>query len=186
MSDQHWLARRRRCYGSTPIHRLDQQRQLRWRQAHRAVDDRRPYEAALLQPLGEEAEPRAIPVQRLQVVAALAAKQEELTAERIGPDHLLHLRRQPVKAVAQIDRAAGEEDLGARRQADHTAPFIACSTQRSAFSLTLPSTRMRAPLGRAISITPRLSALPRSRHTGCSSAAASDGSPHPARPIMPS
>ena len=38
-----------RCYRSAPIHCLDQQRQLRRRQCHRAIDNRRPDEAALLQ-----------------------------------------------------------------------------------------------------------------------------------------
>src|SRR5919202_48828 len=64
-------------------------------------------------------------------------------------------RSQAVEVIAQIDRAAGEEDLGAGRQADHPAPFpAACRTQRNALSLTCASTRMRAPFGRLISIRP--------------------------------
>jgi hypothetical protein len=73
---------------------------------------------------------------------ALAAEDEKLTAERVGADHLLDLRRKAVKAVAKVDRLTGEEHLRAGREADHTISF------------TLASTRMRAPLGRSISIAP--------------------------------
>ena len=45
-------------------------------------------------------------------------------------------------------RLAGEEELGSRRQADHPSPLTADSTRRSAFSLTLLSTRTRTPSGR--------------------------------------
>ena len=97
MSDERWLGGRRWCYRSSPVHRFDQQRQLRRGQRHRAIDDRRPHEAALLQPFGEETQAAAVPVQRLQVVAALAAKEEEVTAEAIGADDLLRLGGQPSK-----------------------------------------------------------------------------------------
>src|SRR5271163_4347700 len=60
-----------------------------------------------------------------ETIAALAPKEEQVAAIRIGPDHLLRLGRQSVEAVPQIDRLAGEKDLGAGRQADHTMPFIA-------------------------------------------------------------
>ena len=109
-------------------------RQLRRCQRHSAIDDRRPNEPALLQPLGDEAQPRAVPVQTFEIVTALAAEDEEVTAEWIGPDHLLHLRRQAVEAVPKIDWAACEEDLGPGRQVDHIEPFIARKTRDNAFS----------------------------------------------------
>jgi hypothetical protein len=43
------------------------------------------HEAALLQPLDEEDQAVAVPVQRLQVIPALAAKEGEVTAEGIAP-----------------------------------------------------------------------------------------------------
>ncbi len=79
-----------------------------------AIGDRRPHEAAPLPPFGKQTKTGAIPVQRLQIVTALATKQKEVTAERIGSNHLLGLGRQPVEAVAKIDWMAGEEHLGAR------------------------------------------------------------------------
>src|SRR5690242_21864279 len=76
-----------------------------------------------------------------------------MAAERISADDLLHLRRQAIEAGAQIDRLASEKDLCSRRQGDHPDPRSADRTRRSAFSLTLLSTRTRTPSGRSISIT---------------------------------
>src|SRR5689334_1860169 len=104
-------------------------------------------------------------------MAALAAKDEDVAAERIGADDLLCFRRQTVEAGAQIDRLASEKDLRSRRQGDHPDPRSADRTRRSAFSLTLLSTRTRTPSGRSISITPTRSAnanpgTPRAYRTG--------------------
>ena len=76
-----------------------------------------------LKTLGNQPHAGAVPVKALEVIAAFAAKDEQMAAERIGADHLLHLRRQAIEAVAQIDRTTGEEHLGARRQADHVEPL---------------------------------------------------------------
>src|SRR5208337_2114768 len=100
LSDQHWSARQRRRYGSAPIHRLDQDRKLRGRQRHRAINDRRPYEAPLLKTLGDQPHPAAIPIQALGIVAALAAKDEQVTTERSTTNHLLCLRSQTIEPVA--------------------------------------------------------------------------------------
>jgi hypothetical protein len=71
LSNQHGSLRHRRCYCATPIHRLDQQRELRWRQCPRAVDDRRPDEFVMLKTLGEQAQPVAIPSQQLDQITIL-------------------------------------------------------------------------------------------------------------------
>ena len=76
------------------------------------------------------------------------------TYERIRADHLLRLRRQSIKPIEQINRMAGEKDLRARRQTDHSVLRIARKTRDSAFSFTSPSTQMRTPFGNAISIVP--------------------------------
>jgi hypothetical protein len=121
------------------------------------IDDRRPCEPAFLQPLGEQAKSGAIPVQRLEVIATLAPKQVQLTAKRISTDHLLNLRREPVEPVPEIDRPARKEHLRPGRQCDHAEPLSARKTRASAFSLTAPSTRTRAPPGSSISIVPAVS-----------------------------
>ena len=91
-----------RC--APPLHRLDEKRQRPRRQRHGAIDDRRPDKAALLQPLGEEAETAAVPVQRLEIVAGLAAEQEQMTGKRIRTDDLLRFRGQALEPVPQVDR----------------------------------------------------------------------------------
>ena len=50
-------------------------------------------------------------------MAALAAEDEDMAAERIGANNLLHLGRQTVEPGAQIDRLASEKDFCSRRQA---------------------------------------------------------------------
>jgi hypothetical protein len=65
-------------------------------------------------------------------------------------DHLLRLRSQTIECIAQVDRAAGKEDLRASRQTDHSAPRMARRTHDSAFSLTKPATQVRTPFGNAI------------------------------------
>src|SRR5277367_1492399 len=100
LSDQHWSNRSRWRYGSAPIHRLDQDRKLRGRQRHCAINDWRPYETPFLKTLGDQPHPAAIPIQTFEIVAALAAKDEQVTAEWISADHLLCLRSQTVESVA--------------------------------------------------------------------------------------
>jgi hypothetical protein len=51
------------------------------------------------------------PYAECRSLASFAAKDEHMTAERIGAYDLLHLRRQTVEPGAQIDRLAGEKDL---------------------------------------------------------------------------
>ena len=150
------VGRRRRCYRAPPIHRLDQNGELRRCEGHRAIHNGRPDEAALLKTLGNQPHAGAVPIEAFEIVAAFATKDEEVAAERIGTDHLLRLGRQAVKPVAQIDRTARKKYLCARRQADHASPFMARSTRDSAFSLTNASTLTRVPFRSVISIDPPL------------------------------
>src|SRR5215831_17374079 len=114
-----------------------------------------------LKTLREQAHTATVPVQAFKIMAPLAAKDEHMAAERIGADDLLHLGRQTVKPGSQIDRLAGEKNLGSRRHTNHPSPRTTDSTRRSAFSLTLLSTRTRTPPGRSISMTPTRSAKAR-------------------------
>jgi hypothetical protein len=118
-------------------------------------------------------------------LAAFAAIQEQMTTERIGADDLLRLRRQAIEPVAQINRAAGEEYLGARCQADHTAPCTARNTRDSAVSLTDAPTFTRTPLGSAISILPVRSSRRSPVGDRGSGAASSTGAASVVRPITP-
>src|SRR4029077_20033418 len=87
----------------------------------------------------------------------------------------------------QINRTAGEEDLGARRQTDHSALRMARSTRDSAFSFTRPSTQIRTPFGSAISIAPAPPSLACGGRDRCASGGASKGRLSPlASPPTPS
>jgi hypothetical protein len=57
-------------------------------------------------------------------MAAFAAKAENMAAERIGPDDLLHLGRQIIEPGAQIDRLTGEKNLRSRRR---RVTFLSCA-----------------------------------------------------------
>src|SRR5512133_843607 len=73
----------------SPVDPLQQHRELRRAQRHRPLARLRPDEPAPLQPLAEQAETLAVPVQHLDQVAAPAAKDEQMPGERILPQHLL-------------------------------------------------------------------------------------------------
>src|SRR5277367_4176290 len=161
------LLRQRRSYrgrsgnllfhnGASPIHALDQHRELRPRQPHHAVARRRPNETALLETLGEQAQALSIPVKSLQQTATLASKQEQRTRERVQLQSLSHPRRQTVEATAHIDRFQRQIDSGARVRRQHqprTAP-MAENTRRNAPVSTSPPTRTRQPFGSSTSIDP--------------------------------
>src|SRR5512132_2025590 len=80
---------------SPPVDPLEQHRQLRRAQRHRALARLRPDEPAALQPLGEQAETLTVPIQHLDEVAAPAAKDEQMPGERVLPQHLLRPHRTP-------------------------------------------------------------------------------------------
>jgi hypothetical protein len=61
---------------------------------------------------------------------------EEMAAEGIGADHQLGFGCHAIKPVAQINRTAGEINLGSGCQINDFRPFIAHITRASAISLT--------------------------------------------------
>ena len=85
-----------------PIDAFNQHRELRRCERHRAarLAQRRPYEAALLQPLGEQTKSVPIPEQDLHRVRLLAPEGEEMTRERVLLEHLLHQDCEAVEALA--------------------------------------------------------------------------------------
>lgn len=98
--DMHRPFGRLRRDRSPPVHGLQKQRKLRRCQHHTAIDQRRPDEAMTLETLGEKAQARTVPDQRLQIVAALAAEQENMPAVRIEPEDIAGKRAQARKALA--------------------------------------------------------------------------------------
>ncbi len=103
--------RRGRRDRSAPIDPFDEQSELRRRQMQSAVDDWRPNELALLETLREKTQPRAVPGQNLQIVAALASKDEDRARKGIGLQNLRDVRREAV----EVDEAALRAVLSAMK-----------------------------------------------------------------------
>ena len=67
-----------------PVQAVDERGELRSRQPHHAVADRRPAKRALLEPLPAQDQARSVPGQNLQTVRSLRAKDENRSGERIA------------------------------------------------------------------------------------------------------
>jgi hypothetical protein len=63
-----------------------------------------PLELLFLEPFEPRAEPAALPIQNLDLIAPLIDEAEQIAAERIEPQHRLDHRRQPVDAEPEINR----------------------------------------------------------------------------------
>jgi hypothetical protein len=88
-------------------------------QRHSAILRLRPNEAALLKPLGEQAQTLSVPAQHLDQIAALAAEHEQLSAERILAKLPLGQRGQAVKALPHVGVTARQPTTHVRRRRDH-------------------------------------------------------------------
>src|SRR3954454_17163424 len=103
-----------------------------------------PAEAPDLEPLAVEDQARPVVDQNFHAVGPLGAKDEDLARERVGAERLLHERRQPVHALAEVDRPRRQQDAHPRRDRDHASPRTASSTRRSAAASTSAPTRTTA------------------------------------------
>lgn len=84
-----------------------------------------------------------------RAVCAGRAEDEQVSAERILPEHVLDLAREPVKTPTHVGRAGREPDACADRWRDH--PRSAARIRRSARPSTCWSTRPVQPFGSVIS-----------------------------------
>jgi hypothetical protein len=94
----------------------------------------------------------AVAPQDLQQIAAPAAKDEEVTAERVLRHPLLHRRGEAVKTLSHIRAANRQPHSRARWQTDHRSSTL--MTRARAPAWTLSSTITRRPLLSTISIRP--------------------------------
>jgi hypothetical protein len=76
-------------------------------------------EFAVLEPLGEQAQPVAVPPQHLDPVSAPAPEHEELSAEGIDLELGLNERGQAVEAAPHVGDPGCDPDPRARRRDDH-------------------------------------------------------------------
>src|SRR6266436_4347372 len=75
----------------------------------------------MLEPLGEEAKPGAIPIDDLDEIGLAATEQEQVSREGVLPQHALDQHGEPVNALAHVDVAEGEVNLHAPRKQRHDA-----------------------------------------------------------------
>src|ERR1700679_3438026 len=138
-----------------PIDSRQKVAHLRRRDRHCFARNRWPDEPSSLESLGEQACSLAIVPDHLHKIASATAEDEQMTAERVFTQHLLHLERQRRKASAHVRVACRQPHSRTRRNRDHRRTK-ASRTRRSASPSTSPSTRMRCPLPRSISMMPWL------------------------------
>src|ERR1700687_5992075 len=129
-----------------PIPPLQQRRPLCRRQTHHAVLDLWPAEDAVLQPLCEQAQTRAIPEDQLDPVRTLGPEHVDRPAERIRCHGLAHQRRQSLRSLAEVDRSGSHHHPDRAGRADHAPAFNARSTALTAFTSAPRPTRTVTPL----------------------------------------
>lgn len=88
-----------------------------------------PDEATAFQSLRHQAKSGSIPPQELDQIAAPAAKDEQMTAQRIACKRALHQSAKPGKAFAHIGRAGSQPNARTRRHARrHDSHCCNCAT----------------------------------------------------------
>src|SRR5262249_3795112 len=129
-----------RALRRAPVDAFDQHRELRRRKRYRAarLAQRRPDEAALVQSLGKETQPAAVPKQNFHRVRLSAAEGKQMARERILLEHCLHQDRQAVEALPHIGVTERQVDLHARRNDQHLVLSSCCATYRRTASGSLP------------------------------------------------
>lgn len=85
------------------------------------------------------------------------AEAEQLAAQRIVPQHLLHLQRQRRKALAHIRVARRQAHANTRRQQDHRCRSTLITRPSTTAPTSLPAIN-RQPPGSSMSIEPAIDA----------------------------
>src|ERR1700735_4336244 len=119
--------RRRRSNPSHPypIQPLQQSRELRRREPHHSIAQRRPAERALFQPLDRQNQARAVPEQQFHPIAAFGAEDIDHPAVGVCAQRLPNQRGQAIHAFAKVCRLHSDKNLHSQRGNDHDAPLRA-------------------------------------------------------------
>ena len=89
----------------TPVEPLDQRRELRRRQPHDAVLNRRPTEPAILQALVDHNQAATVPDQQLHAVRPLGAEDVDRASVGIEPEVFLNQSGEPIDPFASDQRS---------------------------------------------------------------------------------
>src|SRR5581483_301386 len=144
-----------RALWGAPIDAFQQHRQLCRGERDGALLRHRPHEAALLQPLGEQAEALPVPVENLDEIAALAAEGEQVAGKWVLLQYLLRHHTEAVETAAHVGRTARQIDAHTGRHGDHErSPSMTASRRPSASGSMPSSTLMTRPFASLISTAP--------------------------------
>src|SRR5215472_7609011 len=111
-----------------PVHAVDKCGELRGREPHDAITDRRPAEGAVLEPFPEQHQPGPVPGQDLQTIRSLRAEDVDRPRERIMLELLAHQRSEAIGSAAEVHRLGSHQHPYAGRNRNHVAAFTARST----------------------------------------------------------
>ena len=136
----------------------DNRAQLRRRDRHCFTSNRRPDDSSSLESFCEQACPLAIMPNRLQKIASATAKAEQMTAERIPLQDLLHLQSQGREAATHVRVARRKPNPGTSRDWNHRGVSSPRTIRSSVATSTPRSTMIRRPFPLTISIRPEFRA----------------------------
>src|SRR5439155_5354616 len=156
------LHRRRdlaRGVNPSPIEPFQQCRELRSRQPHHPVLHVRPAELAILEPFGEQAHSRAVPIDQLHAVGTFRSEHIDCARERIGLHRLAHQCGQTLGALAEVHRLGRHPHPHRTGRTDHVPAFSARMTTATVLASAPRPTR---------TLTPSISTsmIPEARSTG--------------------
>src|SRR5205085_8769590 len=123
----------------------------------------RPAELPILEPLGEQADSRAVPEDQLHAIGSFRPEHIDGAGERIGLHRLTHRRRQTFRPLAEADWLRRHHHADRASRADHAPAFKARSTAATVFASAPRPTRTITP-SISTSMIPRAS--PRRRLLG--------------------
>src|SRR5277367_3302460 len=152
LSDENWSFYHR-CDGLRPCKTVQQQGQLRRGQTDRAISNRWPDEASMLQPLRRQHDAAAVPRQQLYPVTSLRAENKDVPAVRISSQRLRHQRDQAVHTTAKVDRLRCHPHTQPAAYRDQRPPRTAARTRDSVVASKPRVIRMLAS-ATTISIAP--------------------------------
>src|ERR1700712_2171895 len=134
-----------------PVDAFEQITHLSGGQRYDAVHRLRPNEAAAVQPLGIERQPKSIMPKRLKQRTIAATKHEDIARKRVTAEPFLHQQRQSRHTTAHVGVARRQPNPHGAGNRDHSRN--AASTRRNAARFTSLPTRTCRPLPSSISIT---------------------------------
>src|ERR1700690_1730532 len=98
---------------------MDQRAEVFPTQGHTALITGWPGEPTLLQPLGTDPQPGAVPVEHLEPIASPIGEHEQVTRERIVLELLDHQAVEPIETTTQIHRRGRHQHPRGPRHIQH-------------------------------------------------------------------